>query len=120
MLRELLEAGPDDLDLYDLLGPGDYSQVYECPWCGEEFTADGDTMALICYYERYGCGCVPEEVLDAAQTNGIADADIRGFLVEWVDQSSPWDERKSQVWINGAGPFEIRWVEPMEWERERE
>lgn len=109
--------GPDGMDLYEVFGVGDYSRTYTCPWCGEEFVSDGDTLALIRYCERYGCGCVPESVIDAAAEEGIPDAEIRGFLVEWVDQSVPWYERVSQVWINGHGPFKIRGAEPMEWER---
>jgi len=78
MFRELLEMGPDGMDLYEVFGVGDYSRTYTCPWCGEEFVSDGDTLALIRYCERYGCGCVPESVIDAAAEEGIPDAEDPG------------------------------------------
>ena len=90
----------DGVSLNDLDPDGDYTAKYICPFCGKEFEADGDTLEMCHYFKNYGCGCLPEAILDRAFEK-FKPRETKTIRVRFVARTGYLDDEMS-VRVNGA------------------
>ena len=78
----------DTGDIEAIVNP-QVSQEFTCPFCKKAFSFDADTAEMRNYARSYGCGCIPECIIDACFTEGINKAQIQqGIKVTAVDSNS--------------------------------
>lgn len=63
LVSSLLGEGETDT-LYDYGIDSDPVGTFKCRWCGESFRFDADCASMRGHARRYGCGCIPEPVVD--------------------------------------------------------
>tara|TARA_Y100000310_G_scaffold345442_1_gene465066 strand:+ start:4966 stop:5373 length:408 start_codon:yes stop_codon:yes gene_type:complete len=62
VIKELLDLAPDGYNIGDL--GIDTTMEFICKFCDKEFMGDADEMQFYNYNVNYGCGCIPEQIVD--------------------------------------------------------
>jgi hypothetical protein len=71
--------------------------TFECRFCGAEFDFDTDMSR---HADCYGCGCIPEDILDLAAEFGLTMLDIRTWEVDKPKEvkTDRQDYRGEPIW----------------------
>jgi hypothetical protein len=77
----IFEDTTDDSGDIEVILMQEPTQDFTCPFCDKVFGFDADTAEMRNYARSYGCGCVPECILDAGYIEGLNKAQMKADTI---------------------------------------